>query len=443
MDSAELFHEISMSYSELTNYLLGKYGLAQHDYFTSSECRSKSRKVRRVNEGLICHHIREDFGANLSNESSARKQPFSWQLKENLVYCNLLEHLLLHIKIAILRQKHRFFVPDEISSFLTTGGIYWICNDINDGFLFNGTDVGWKRKCFQEIRDNYSDYVLLLKSFLLYIDQQYIGIRSENSVLKVGTQVDGYKIKKITNGKDHVILADANGNEFYRPIHSLSNYLTYADCLDILIRELCTGHNEWFNESIYLDILNCNDNRISDIANALTVDYRGHGFPQFTDQYLDRDIYGSVNVDEYVSKAFSFSSSPPPQFVASEAHFWIGSIPKSVQESNCSFIVRVKTSFQIKPGISPFIRYREHDLLRTRLNEISEENNLVYHDGIILSASDIYDSASGKWYSYIIDHDGKRKLSTAILTLQKEEYELFQKTHVIRCISVLDGCYFT
>ena len=443
MDSAEFLSEISMSYSELTNYLLNKYGPAQHDFFISSECRSKSRKVRRVNEGLICHHIREDIGANLSNESSARKQPFSWQRKENLVYCNLLEHLLLHIKIAVLRQKRCFLAPNEISGFLTTGGIYWICNDINDGFVFSGTDISWKKRCFEEIQVNYSDYILLLKSFLFYIDTQYIGERTEDPFLKIGSQVEEYTIKKITSGKDHVILTDANGNESYLSVYFLSSHLTYIDRLDILIRELCTGHNEWFNDSIYRDVLNCNDDRISDIARAFTIDFRGYGFPQFTDQYLDKDIYGSVNVDEYVSKAFSFLSFPPPQFAASEVHFWTGSIPKAVQESNYSYIVRVKTSFQIKPGISPFIRYREHDLLRTRFNDISEENNLIFHDGIILSTSDIYESASGKWYSKIIDRDGKRKLSTVILTLQREEYELFQKTHIIRFISVLDGCYFT
>lgn len=36
----------------------------------------------------------------LSHLEYAQKNPYEWQKKENIVYCNLLEHLFLHILIC-------------------------------------------------------------------------------------------------------------------------------------------------------------------------------------------------------------------------------------------------------------------------------------------------------------------------------------------------------
>lgn len=130
----ELFHEISMPYQDLVDYLKEKYGPARYNYFYKDNCRSRRPEVSRTTEGLICHHIREDMGGNLSNKSQAIIQPYEWQLKQNLVYCNLLEHLLLHFKIAVLRQKAKLKQPYDILQFFTTDGIYMVANQINGLF---------------------------------------------------------------------------------------------------------------------------------------------------------------------------------------------------------------------------------------------------------------------------------------------------------------------
>ena len=58
MNREEIRKEISMSYEELCNYLLVKYGPALYDYFPNEECRSKNNKVTRTKEGLYIQNIR-------------------------------------------------------------------------------------------------------------------------------------------------------------------------------------------------------------------------------------------------------------------------------------------------------------------------------------------------------------------------------------------------
>ena len=98
MDSLEVQNQLKMTYSELVDYLLKKYGPAECDYFRTEACKSKNPKVSRTNEGLYCHHIDEDKAIMLCNDKFAVNNPFEYQKAERLVYCNALEHLILHIK---------------------------------------------------------------------------------------------------------------------------------------------------------------------------------------------------------------------------------------------------------------------------------------------------------------------------------------------------------
>lgn len=89
-----------MNYDEFVSYLLKKYGPAKYDYFTNATCKTKSKRISRTKEGLFCHHIDEDKGYMLSRTGCALEQPFEYQKAERLVYCNYIEHLLLHILIG-------------------------------------------------------------------------------------------------------------------------------------------------------------------------------------------------------------------------------------------------------------------------------------------------------------------------------------------------------
>ena len=70
---------MKMSYHELVQFLINKYGPAKYDYFTNEYCTIKNKKVTRTSEGLFCHHIDEDKAILLSNSEYASQNPFEYQ----------------------------------------------------------------------------------------------------------------------------------------------------------------------------------------------------------------------------------------------------------------------------------------------------------------------------------------------------------------------------
>lgn len=175
MDKSELLKEIKMPYNELLNYLTKKYGPAKYDYFSTPECKSKNKKSSRSSEGLYCHHMDEDKGVNLTSAFHAVRQPFEWQRKERLVYCNALEHLLLHMKIDVLRQNKEMSSPMDIEIFFTSHGVHMVCKTINGLFADDKPANGWRMKCYNEIKENYDDYICIVRAFMLYIEKNYDG----------------------------------------------------------------------------------------------------------------------------------------------------------------------------------------------------------------------------------------------------------------------------
>jgi len=102
---------LSTDYSEAVNLLLSKYGHGKDDYyrensykrFLSGEIKNITRgKYSRTNEGLYCHHIDEINMMNISNKDFIKENKLSYvyQKKERLVYCDLIEHTILHVLIA-------------------------------------------------------------------------------------------------------------------------------------------------------------------------------------------------------------------------------------------------------------------------------------------------------------------------------------------------------
>lgn len=96
----EFFAQTKMSYAELVAYCKDKYGAVTGNYFCTEEMRSENPKIKRGSEGLYIHHIYEDRAVMLGNPLVAHKHPWEYQEGKNLVYCNIAEHLLLHIAIV-------------------------------------------------------------------------------------------------------------------------------------------------------------------------------------------------------------------------------------------------------------------------------------------------------------------------------------------------------
>ena len=97
----DLDNILGMSYDEYVETLLKKYGMVPGDYFIDDESFRNNKSIVRSNDGLVIHHIDEDKICNLSELKNTKKAKtyFKYQKAERLVYCNLVEHMILHLKI--------------------------------------------------------------------------------------------------------------------------------------------------------------------------------------------------------------------------------------------------------------------------------------------------------------------------------------------------------
>jgi len=156
MDSKEIYLQLNMSYKNLVDYLLKKYGSCQYDYFCNETCRSINKKAKRTDEGLFLHHIDEDKAIMLSTSKFAQIQPYSYQKADRLVYCNILEHLILHIRITI-ESRH----PDAVSTQRPGigGVINMISRQINDYYNGFNYKYDYMIKTCGFIKNNFEDYI--------------------------------------------------------------------------------------------------------------------------------------------------------------------------------------------------------------------------------------------------------------------------------------------
>ena len=112
MDTYKEYKDLlSKTYDKAIDCLLQKYGPAQDDYFReksyqrfmAGETKNITKgKFSRTDEGLYCHHIDEKKYLNISSQSIVKmnKISFDYQRKDRLVYCDLIEHTILHVLIT-------------------------------------------------------------------------------------------------------------------------------------------------------------------------------------------------------------------------------------------------------------------------------------------------------------------------------------------------------
>lgn len=150
---------LKVSYGDIVDWLKEKYGPAKHNYFKDTNCTTKNPHVTRTSEGLYCHHIDEDKAIMLSNDKFAAANPFDYQKASRLVYCNLLEHLLLHVKIA----ENPSAQANENELPGIGGAINFICKDLND--IYSGKDFteDWRKTIAEKVKDNFDDYITILR----------------------------------------------------------------------------------------------------------------------------------------------------------------------------------------------------------------------------------------------------------------------------------------
>lgn len=195
MDGTSYYESmLKTNYQDIVSALLKKYGSAKHNYFKDTACKIKNPLVTRTNEGLFCHHIDEDKAIMLCNDKFAANNPFEYQKAARLVYCNLLEHLLLHVKIAENPS------PDANENELPGigGAINFICKDLNDIYSGKKFSDEWRKNVADKVKDNFDDYIIILRYLWNIVEKNpvYKAIITKE-MLCVGW--DGKVVKEVMN----------------------------------------------------------------------------------------------------------------------------------------------------------------------------------------------------------------------------------------------------
>ncbi len=158
-----------MTYLEYCNYLQNKYGIGLADYMTKSY--NINPKCKRTKEGLVAHHKAEDKMILLATKEVAQICPFEWQQKENIVYCDYLEHLLLHVLICKYPSPEKMPMADVGFG----GAINYIVPELND--LYSGWQTGqtWRKTCHEKVRNDKDVYLAILKDFIDFAKENRAG----------------------------------------------------------------------------------------------------------------------------------------------------------------------------------------------------------------------------------------------------------------------------
>lgn len=179
-------------------------------------------------------------------------------------------------------------------------------------------------------------------------------------------------------------------------------------------------------------------------------------FPDLKAIKLDKDIFGSENVDEYIRKSYRggwcyvvkgcenrlfkkgcvcdvnslypsvMHSSSGSIYPIGHPMFWKGNfIHPEAKKANRYYFIRIKTRFKLKKGYLPFIQIKR---------------SAFYKGNEYLTTSDF--CMNGKYYGAYIGSDGKVVHARPVLTMTMTDYELFRKHYDVKDFEILDGCYF-
>ena len=170
MESQEIRKQLEMNLQEQYDYLKQKYGRVPENYFMDVNCTRKSTKNGRGIEGLFVHHDYEYDPANplvnnLSKPEMAKQFDYMYQHAENLTYCNYLEHLIIHIKINLLRK-------EQLGHYINDALVNFMIPELNDWYRYLVPLKPWQEVTFSLIEENYSDYCDLIEYWLKELDVQ-------------------------------------------------------------------------------------------------------------------------------------------------------------------------------------------------------------------------------------------------------------------------------
>ncbi len=199
MDMEEYEKVKSLNYLQYCDYLQKKYGIGLCDYMTENW--NLKPKCKRTKEGLVAHHKYEDHAIMLSTKEFAMKNPFEWQKSENIVYCDYLEHLYLHILICENPSKDK-----NKNEVVGIGGVTnFIVPELNDVYSGWETKQEWRKILHAKVKNDKNVYLSLVKRFKDYefkiisaaVDIKYVNLMQDIVTKKYEQTIAGYDDKKI------------------------------------------------------------------------------------------------------------------------------------------------------------------------------------------------------------------------------------------------------
>ena len=162
MNLTEYENVKNLTYLQYCDYLQKKYGIGTSNYMTKSW--NKNQKVTRTKDGLLAHHKYEDHAIMLSTKEFAMQNPFEWQLAKNIVYCDYLEHLFLHILICEYPAEGH-----NAQEAVGIGGVInFIVPELNDFYSGWQSNQAWRKTCLDAIKNDKIVYLELLKRFIAF-----------------------------------------------------------------------------------------------------------------------------------------------------------------------------------------------------------------------------------------------------------------------------------
>lgn len=215
MNNSEYKKVEKYTYEEYCNYLQEKYGIGLCNYMTENWV--KNKKVTRTSEGLYVHHKFEDHAIALSHKANAIENPYEWQMAENLVYCDLLEHLFLHILIVEKDTEE----PSESRGLGSSGIFIFLVPELND--LYSGwvTKELWRKRCHEKIINDKDVYLKLLKRikkiYKNFASKKYDG---NKELVKEYNEDIVERLSRSLNSS-HGVWDDINNKKLYRKIKKL------------------------------------------------------------------------------------------------------------------------------------------------------------------------------------------------------------------------------
>lgn len=154
----------SMDYEAYCDYLQNKYGKPDKPYYTKGF--SKNRSIVRSKEGLVIHHKKENVAIMLANVNYAKNNPYEYQMPDNLVYCDYLEHLLLHVLICedIIIGKTQNINENEKPG--VGGVINFLMPELNDMYSGYESSQEWKKNCYLRVINDRKTYLKIVERFI-------------------------------------------------------------------------------------------------------------------------------------------------------------------------------------------------------------------------------------------------------------------------------------